>query len=377
MQTARIFGGHHLKQLHRLILSLTVAAAATIASAQTTPAPVINTISPTTGSAGTVVTIVGQNLGVPPNFACFAPCPARVTFGTTSVAASNETNTSVTVVAPAHAAGTVDLTLTTGDGRSVTAAHAFTYVGQIESAWEKVLLPTYLEAPVSGSNGSLWKSDLWIRNNSDQGGQLAVWPCPGDACPAVFPSQRGIQAGETVHNITPFFRLPKRTPGRLIYLSKNIADRTSLQLRIADTSLDAQTAGTEIPVVRSRDFATAAIDLQNVPYDARFRQLLRIYDVDRASGTYRVRIYDEAEGVNAALLAEGTFTATTPEASDEFRSDPAYVEVDLRTLINSSLPSIVPSALRVVVEPVGSARFWAFVSVTNNTTQQVTTITPQ
>src|SRR5215212_6444448 len=102
-----------------VFLSFCIASAA---FAQPSDPPVIESIVPSSGaiSGGTVVTITGRNLGVPPNFACFAPCPTRVSFGEVTVDAREERQTSLVVVTPAHAAGPVDVKVTTGDNRSVT-----------------------------------------------------------------------------------------------------------------------------------------------------------------------------------------------------------------------------------------------------------------
>ncbi|HEU4521979.1 MAG TPA: IPT/TIG domain-containing protein, partial [Thermoanaerobaculia bacterium] len=81
-----------------------------------TPAPEIHSVQPSAGTVqgGTFVTVTGINLGVPPNFACVAPCPAIVRFGEVEVPAIQEENTFVTVRTPPHAAGTVDVTVRTG-----------------------------------------------------------------------------------------------------------------------------------------------------------------------------------------------------------------------------------------------------------------------
>lgn len=82
--------------------------------------PAITNLSPATGSAagGTLVTITGTNLlGT-----------TQVKFGTSVVAPSNVTATSLQATSPAHAAGTVDVTVTNSIGTSAnTAADDFVY----------------------------------------------------------------------------------------------------------------------------------------------------------------------------------------------------------------------------------------------------------
>ena len=83
--------------------------------------PIVNSISPTTGSAagGTTVTITGTNLGG----------TTGVTFGgTPGTTVTNISATSVSAVSPAHAAGAVDVLVTNGTGTSPTGpGDVFTY----------------------------------------------------------------------------------------------------------------------------------------------------------------------------------------------------------------------------------------------------------
>lgn len=81
-------------------------------------APSIKNAAPGAGSSGTTVTLQGTG---------FAP-GASVTFG--GVAATNVTvssSTKLTAVAPAHAAGQVDVVLTNPNGRSATLTNGFNY----------------------------------------------------------------------------------------------------------------------------------------------------------------------------------------------------------------------------------------------------------
>ncbi len=86
----------------------------------TVPAPTVSTLSPTSGliSGGTTVTITGTN---------FVNVSA-VTFGGTAATSVNvASNTSLTAVVPAHAAGSVAVVVTTATG-SGSKANAYTYI---------------------------------------------------------------------------------------------------------------------------------------------------------------------------------------------------------------------------------------------------------
>jgi hypothetical protein len=86
-----------------------------------TALPVVTSISPVAGplTAGTRVTITGTGLAG----------PTAVKFGSTAGTILTNSSTSITVTAPAGAAGTVDVTITTLGGTSATSASdKFTYV---------------------------------------------------------------------------------------------------------------------------------------------------------------------------------------------------------------------------------------------------------
>jgi hypothetical protein len=80
---------------------------------QSTVTSVVPNTGPTTG--GNVVTINGT----------FAGSGDTVLFGTTAATVTSETTTSITVIAPAGAAGTVDVTV---DGSAANAADQYTYI---------------------------------------------------------------------------------------------------------------------------------------------------------------------------------------------------------------------------------------------------------
>ncbi|MES2203094.1 MAG: IPT/TIG domain-containing protein, partial [Patescibacteria group bacterium] len=86
------------------------------------PAPTVSAVSPTSGTTagGTLVTITGTD---------FTGATA-VMFGTTSATGVIiASSTSLTAISPAHAAGTVDVTVTTPSGTSATSsADQYTYV---------------------------------------------------------------------------------------------------------------------------------------------------------------------------------------------------------------------------------------------------------
>jgi hypothetical protein len=151
------------------------------------------------------------------------------------------------------------------------------------------------------------------------------------------------------------------TPGRFLFLLEGKFDQLAANLRVYDVSRDDENFGTEMPIVREHELTTAPIHLPGVPITAGFRNTLRIYGTKTTT-------------VRATIGTQSTDITLTPGAS---AFDPAYA-------ISTAFPSAAPgeaSTLRVTVTPLdtsaNAARIWAFVSVTNNTTQLITTITPQ
>lgn len=88
----------------------------------------IDSITPSAGSTkgGDEVTIAGQSFG----------SGASVTFGTRTAPQTSATNTHIVVTSPSNSdeTGSVDVTVTTADGGSVTRVGGFTYVSMLSSA---------------------------------------------------------------------------------------------------------------------------------------------------------------------------------------------------------------------------------------------------
>lgn len=122
--------------------------------------------------------------------------------------------------------------------------------------------------------------------------------------------------------------------------------------------------GTEIPLVRFRDMEELNIALLGVPTEPGFRNTLRIY------GTTGMRIIVTVQGRDPVIVA-------LPQPENDF--EPAYAVftdfpvgagtlwVRLEALPAASGPS----------PPIYFGNFWAFITVTNNETQAISTITPQ
>jgi hypothetical protein len=230
-------------------------------------------------------------------------------------------------------------------------------VAQIDPALERILLPV-ATVDTPGAFGSLWHTEFWARNDGDTGG-------------FIMPLARS-EASLTPHvDMQPpiFLASPGFPPGQFVFVRRIDAPKLRFNLRIRDISRETQTWGTEIPVVREDEFYTGSLTLMNVPTGTRFRQTLRIYAVSPTPAVVRMRVVP-LQSVNA-IADEDVELA----AGDSLGMVPAYLQISL----SERFPNLAASQpVRIELQAAKpDLELWAFVTVTNNDTQEVTTATPQ
>jgi hypothetical protein len=250
---------------------------------------------------------------------------------------------------------------------AISLSLCLTNVHAQSTEYETVLLPITLAQPVPGAFGSLWATDLRVYA---QGGN--VFFIQFNDCLSCLPTYV-VPAGET--RALPVGRGATQPLGTMVSVSKDSIDRAIFNLRITDLSRQALTWGTELPVVREKDFRTTAITLINVPTDSRFRQALRVYDLNQevrvAPARFNVQFFDMDSD---SMLAEREYRAVRDiEGPGRI---PAWVQ--LTDLVHEFPQLSDAQHINIVITPIDAGtRFWAFVSITNNEAQSVTTITPQ
>jgi hypothetical protein len=114
----------------------------------------------------------------------------------------------------------------------------------------------------------------------------------------------------------------------------------------------------EIPVVHREDFREGQVSLLNVPVDPRFRNTLRIYSLSRS-----------------AVLIDLRF-GNGPTQQLYLQPGESWFEPATLTFTDFPLRGNGPATTRVVIDAPPGVPIWAFITVTNNDTQQITTITP-
>jgi hypothetical protein len=250
--------------------------------------------------------------------------------------------------------------------------------GPMVAGAERMLLPVYTPVPLPGALGSEWETKLAFFNPTSD--SYIIEHCspvdPEGGCDAILYGDAWLEPGETQRILPRAYPLGSGIAGYVLYLSllrqAGSGEEVPIptQLRVRDLSRNASSAGTEIPVVREAAFRDKTFHLLSVPTDGRFRPLLRIYEMNLDKASFNVKVFEEATG---ALVRQETITLETP-VQGLLRFQPGfYQSAELLAPVSSGNAA----SLRVEIEPrTAGSRSWAFVSVTNNTTQELTVITP-
>lgn len=330
------------------------------AAASLSAQPVITNIAPDNAPAagGHVVTITGSGFAICD--ICSPALPPTVLFGGTAVTSELVNANTLRVVTPAHLPGTVSVSVQQHNGHT-TRPGAFTFTGTIEEAFDRVLLPLFIP-PVEGAFGSRFVTQLRLANSNaavetSLFGLLPV--CNLSACIFADPLEQPYVIPPSAVHTTADFEFTGH-PGAFLYIPKS-APRIEANLRVYDETRSALNFGTELPVVYDREFSTEPIKLLGVPLDPRFRNTLRIYATAETTVTVAfddfVQFVTLRPGVNAL--------------------DPAYAQLGGITGASRTVDVTIagPEIQVLPIEP--PVKFWAFISVTNNETQLISTITPQ
>jgi hypothetical protein len=316
------------------------------------------TMTPASGptSGGTVVRITRE--------AGFGTWAYGVEFGgVPAVRTTRIDEHTLEAVTPPHFPGTSSIRIFEYDlflGTDLT----FTFEGPVPvEAYERLLLPIFVP-PVRGAFGSEFHTELRLSRNGFEPVLQAFGletKCPH--CPRFPLTDYPILLGELKPEVEPHLNFTGR-PGRLIYMPKEHVEYLTGNLRVFDVSRAALNFGTEIPIVPEHEFKDLEVVLLGVPTDPRFRNTLRIYS------------YAPMQ-VEVVLQGHSPVTVTLRPGDDVF--DPAYGVFTAFPTHGAPVRVVVrriqPGGVATPIDP--DLKIWAFVSVTNNETQLITTITPQ
>lgn len=233
-------------------------------------------------------------------------------------------------------------------------------VAQPAEDYRKLLVPVYVRQPVPGAFGSVWATALHGFFDGDNAPRV-IRPCNLFECAVEIPPQRMVE-------VVPLLSIDRTST--FLFVHEDDLDSLTLQLRVQDLSRQSQTWGTELPIVPEGEAFTMPIDLLGVPIAPEFRQTLRVYSFDTEPAEVEVRIYGSGGEEN---LLGSRILALNPHQSPS-EDAPAQGEIGW---LGSEFPALPHQAVRVRIVPrTEGLRYWAFVSITNNETQHITTITP-
>ena len=221
-----------------------------------------------------------------------------------------------------------------------------------------------------GLLGTQWSAELWIRNDSDQSVNLFPERCffIGLEHPCSF--RYDVPARSTV--LANLANTTADSPGVFLYVPRDRVREVHFNLRIRELTKAADSYGTQIPVVRVRDFPTGTATLLNVPLQFGARLNLRVYTPDDFSSEFVVRLFADPSGLP---LGERKFPGPRPRPTDPIF--PMLFAPDIN--LSAAFAGLVADRVRVVVErtfPAGQP-FWPMLTITNNRTNSVTVVTPQ
>lgn len=324
-----------------------------IAAASLSAQPVITSVTPSGGpiEGGTQVTIKGS--GLHNCLFCNPPVPLPVYFGGTYAPGMAIDPNTIVVTAPPHLAGTVSITVVQDDG-TATRPFAYTYSGVFADKFQRVLLPLFTP-PVSGAFGSRFVTELRVHNGPDKQAYIfGLTPLP-----PVEPFENPLLVHVNT-TIPPHIFNYSGKPGAFVYVPVS-SPMPEFNLRVFDESRSAFNFGTEIPVVFEREFGTTPFKLLGVPLDPRFRNTLRLY----ATGPT----------VASVRIGDVVHTVQIPAGANMF--EPAYAQFSEFPIGQGTVDvTITPSTITVPFPGASAPLVWGFISVTNNDTQLITTITP-
>jgi hypothetical protein len=255
------------------------------------------------------------------------------------------------VAAPPHAAGAVNVVINS-DAGTVTSNAALIYYDPAAAdpaVFEPILYPMSFQG--FGALGSQWKTENFILAGRSPAFFRDPLPCSG--CSTALSADVQLFTDDN-----PW--------GHLLYAMRGTTGTVDFASRIRDISkVSSATSGTEVPIVRERDFR-GQLRFVGVQADGRFRTSLRMWSLGDFP-EYLVII-----GSNPALPLH---TTIIPGTSMWFGS------LDLTPLLLQSKTSpvsitVFPSGFGSNLTSIALPPIWGMMSITNNVSQQVTIISP-
>lgn len=243
-------------------------------------------------------------------------------------------------------------------------------------AYERLLLPVVVSSALPGEYGSSWLTQVTITNGAAE--PVSIFPYGVSNVCSACPQQPMTPAKRTFFAMVPVDRTYDR--GTFLYVDRAHLSDVQITLMLKEMSRP-DTWGTALPVVMEESFSQATIHLNEIPTTTQFRTTIRIYGLEPLDQTaVRLQLYGCGDALQPApfedpLLGETEFVLSIPAAPIlQPTLFPAYLELRGTDVIG---PAANFSRVRLALTPLTPGkRIWAFASVVDNVTQQVTILTP-
>lgn len=239
---------------------------------------------------------------------------------------------------------------------------AATFFPVLTVAGPQILIPIPPSPPVAGAFGSQWSTELWVHNDGTTPATLTLLPA--------LAGQQFVVVGDQSLQIPA---LDSTVRGRAAILEISDDAHVGVQVQVRETSRGG-TPGVAIPVVAFDSLSGAPKHLLDVPLQPEFRTTVRIY-VRFSSGTaagFTVRLFDMDNESQALEEYRAVVNAPLP-------LPPTFIDADVG-VASIGLPSnqrrIPHARVDILADDPAQSRFWAFASVTNNSTQDVLIVAP-
>ncbi len=270
-------------------------------------------------------------------------------------------------------------TLVLASGFTLIAMASYAQVPPPEVQSTRLLLPVVLQPGASGAFGAFWQTELWVRNGAPN--SVYIFPFyDGCQLPTGCGFLEPTPSGSTFQPQSVTWAGKGAIQGTFLHVEKGFEDQVSVQLRVRDLNDEEQGFGTELPVVSEEEFRTDRNVLLDLPVRPGYRTTLRAYSLDPViDPSVVVRVYGLSEDWRLPipnvplpqLLSEQTHELLiSPPGIRKFVPDYLQLEVDQAAFApwRRVMLEIIPAT--------EGMRIWSFASVTNNITQEITTITP-
>jgi hypothetical protein len=256
--------------------------------------------------------------------------------------------------------------------------NALTFVADAD--YETILLPATPGSPLPGANGSLWRVEMLLRNDSPYSFRIEV-PMHPHTLVSPPPPDWFIVPPQTTANV----HVHTEGAALRVRLPKIVAKDVVFQTRFFDDARLGTNFGTRVPTVREHEFRRGVTTLPDIPLGSAFRSTLRVFSPDGVRRAYRVRVLEHRVTETGPWVTPPVDPVPAPllasyEVHSEYTDDP-FKQGGPWSAPMASFP--VPASpgherVQIQIEPVDApdAPYWAYVSVTNNATQQVTLLTP-